>query len=525
MPKPSLYSPILISIFILFRSSHSFAGAIEAGSYKDANRTERFFADDVEEDTAIPSMHKILADPANTHAIQELKKVFTDLDDWSSSERLHLSRFIDIADYCNFLILRINYLSKNNLLLHAFILKNSSHDVQLVESANEVYLQSQKLTEKSTTDVSAGDKAYVSGKIFLNDATEALLQKRDDFLQKLEYMQMSNRDLRNLKREVISNISSKKEQQRSSNINSQIDEIKKHLQEKNKALISQENDLLKFNQQLQMVQLKFEMVQQRLKQTDKKIIELTRDLAGVSLEAYAKNKVIADHDEFIEELKNVVTDTRERLNLVQRIIQEKDNHIQELEKEVFGLQTVVSNETDPESITILKNDMSDLHAQLQAQFESSRSQIARLEQKMKDINDQYAEIKLLVKVKENEISQLRETAIVKDSKIKTFNKVFALKDNKLIELKGIVQIYKEKLTDTTSDLKSNEEKLIYLQTVIDDMARQFEKLAGINKIEGGGLSSEKKLDWLGPIETLTHHKILEKTIDEIKRLKNGSSIF
>ena len=267
------------------------------------------------------------------------------------------------------------------------------------------------------------------------------------------------------------------------------------------------------------------MFRQRLKQTDKRITELTRDLAGMSLEAYEKNKAIADRDEFIAELKNVLTDTKERLSLVQRIIQEKDKHVQKLKKQVSDLQTVVSKEADPASINILKNDMSDLQAKLQTQSESSRSQIALLEQKINDINAKYTELELLVKAKENEIFQLRETVIAKDNKIRNFNNIFTLKDNKLMELRGIVQIYKGKLTDTTSDLKSKEEKLIYLQTIIDDMTRQLDKRAGANQIGGEGLSSEKKLDWLGPIETLTHHKILEKTIGKIKRLRNEHGTF
>ena len=36
---------------------------------------------------------------------------------------------------------------------------------------------------------------------------------------------------------------------------------------------------------------------------DKKIVELTRDLAGMSLEVYEKNKAVSDRDKFIEELK------------------------------------------------------------------------------------------------------------------------------------------------------------------------------------------------------------------------------
>ena len=94
-----------------------------------------------------------------------------------------------------------------------------------------------------------------------------------------------------------------------------------------------------------------------------------------------------------------------------------------------------------------------------------------------------------------------------------------------MELKGVVQIYKGQLTDTTSDLKSKEEKLIYFQTIIDDMTQQLEEHVGVNQFEDEGLSSEKKLYWFDPIETLSRHKILEKTIDEIERLKNEHSTF
>ncbi len=107
--------------------------------------------------------------------------------------------------------------------------------------------------------------------------------------------------------------------------------------------------------QFEKVQLGLDVFRERLQETNGKVGNLVEDVASKSLDVYTQEKIVLAAHQEMGDLRSELEETKERLRLVQRIIQEKDDHIQTLEEEVSDIQSVVgSKDVNAEEISKLR---------------------------------------------------------------------------------------------------------------------------------------------------------------------------
>ncbi len=157
--------------------------------------------------------------------------------------------------------------------------------------------------------------------------------------------------------------------------------------------------------------------------TDKKIAELTHDLAGMSLDLYERQTLVRKKDERIIALEKNLKDIQGRLKLSQRLIDEKDKNIDALKKGVLDT-----------NLSLEPGDAGKIPA-------ADLVRIQDIERKFKSLKKQYTYLKKRMDIRDKEINQLY----------------------------GITDIYRWKLHETYADLQKKEERLDHLEQQLREL--------------------------------------------------------
>jgi hypothetical protein len=374
---------------------------------------------------------------AKTYLRQAISRFFSE----KRGEALQLLRLVDLVEYVDFLKSQSRSVSAGNEALLNFL---KIHNVTVPLLGQGITLPTFPID----------DTAFETTlkKLDFPRFTALFMEQKQLWTEYLENLQAVSKELRQLKAKTIASLASSKNDEHVNAVASQIQDIKSQMREKDKMIRLQQEGLAYLREELLTARGNFEQIQKKFQETDKKITDVTHQLAGMSLERYQRDKLLADKEARVNELETVIRDNGERWNLSQRIMQEKEERIRSLETQTLELQ---KNGPSTETTAIA--------SPADAQTESNSQKILALEEQMQNLNDKYLLIEARLQAKDQEIAKLQETVAVKENRLTDFERAFVSKDNKLIELNGIVQIYKGKLENAISSLREKEETLKRLE--------------------------------------------------------------
>jgi hypothetical protein len=414
----------------------------------------------------------LLNDTSNSQAKEKLQEIARDISDWSSAEKQSLLRFLELIEYINFLRDRQMYLENNNELLVQFILEQVNDNEPIRQELNRIQ---KSLNTAQPQDAMGSLKSLQSDNVLpINQLNEELARIKKDFLSYLEMLQDVNRQLRQEKGRVLKQqFSSRKPSFKTPIRREQIQDIRERLIEKDLFLKRQEENYSQLSQEMSSVHKQFQALQGQLQATDQKITDLTRELAGMSLAVFEKEKALADRENRMNVLAAELNEAQERLNLVQRIIHEKDDRIQTLEQEVTSIQktSIPSSPKDQDARDVgdIKENMIVMQEEWRSQALANSEKIAVLEAKLQGLAEKYQKVAGVIQEKELEITQLKGNVSNREETISRLQKIFLSKDQKIVELNGIVEIYKSKLSDALATLEEREGALQTIELKLQDV--------------------------------------------------------
>lgn len=406
----------------------------------------------------------LLLDPENKTAKDTLKKIGEEIYPSSDSRVYKIARFIDQIEYYTFLDIRYRGLTEENSRLSDFLKKKQEKFTgefsEKVKSLQEFQDKRAVVTPSIGVIGFSGDQ----GDIFdLEKVTSKLSEERQSLLKEIAFWESQNTQLRALRktvleREAVETVSAK-------NYKTELNEIQGRVEQKDNLLATQNQNLEYFKQELAQVRDNFNVLQDRFKSTDQKINELTGKIADLSMVIIEKNKIIDEKSDAAQLLQRQVSEAGEKLNLVQRIIQEKDDRIAALESEMTQVRgNLKSNDNlDGSQVAQLKSDLKDFEGQFKSQMEKSRERIIGLEIQFMDMTRKYDVLSADILSKEAQIATLRIESKKKEDFIKQYRSAFYATDHKANELVGIVDIYRSKLAETKQQLTAKEAELRLLK--------------------------------------------------------------
>ena len=328
-----------------------------------------------------------LLDPNNQIAKETLQKIAAEKARLGSSG-LKILRFIDQVEYIDFLTARYQGLTEENSRLLEFLRnnKNLSGDAALQEKFHTVEKQ---IAEKPSALPRVGLIGFAgeeSQTLNLDNLISQLVQERANLAKEVGFWEEQNNQLRHFRKTVLSQSSSINPLAEAGKVKSQLEEVNQRVVEKDQLLTVQQDNIDYFKNELTRVRDDFTALQENFRATDIKIVELTNKIAALSVEIFEKNKMIGEKDERAANLQNDLNMANEKFNLVQRIIKEKDDRIAALETEMGQLHNnLASGQPSGFQVTQLQGDLKDFEAEFKDQISKSRERLASLESQYTDL--------------------------------------------------------------------------------------------------------------------------------------------
>ena len=357
----------------------------------------------------------LLLDGNNAFAKNYLQKIYQKSNIGDAQERYRLTYFLELVDYCQFLNGRIQNLITSNQDLIQFILqhqrdKNEIDQVKMIQAELSAHDKWLGPPEASLT-------APISDELNMEKLTDALLQQKRNFLDELGSLQKMNDQLRSIRIKLIEKILTKPDPKTLQETTQYIKEIETQLTEKTKNLAHEEQKHSTVMEELNNVRKDFAGLQNRINETDKKVVGLTRDLAGMSLDLYEKEGLLTKKEERIAVLENELKDIQERFKLSQRLINQREQTPREnFSGEIYPIEKSLLSERR-------ENDF--------RQFETSQAKIQKLEDNFRNLKQEYLRLK----------------------------KHMDIRDREMARVYGMLDIYKWKFHETYAELQNHDERL------------------------------------------------------------------
>ena len=428
---------------------------------------------------AIEQFSKVLIlDNTNGVAREYLRNIAKDKDFWPGGYNLPLLRFVELTEYNDFLKSRIIFLNTNNAMLTNFVLTRGEYDPAVIKEAREIENVIKARFPNPETGTRHTAPEFLKTPADITAYTQALLDDKIELIEALEELQAFNRQLRTVKRDVISHIGDERKKEQVARIDGRIEMIHVALAAKDEVIEKQTKQYDELNAELKKVNGEFSQVQSRLKDAEKKIVGLTKDLAGMSLDSMEKSKLLAQKDSRMSDLEKDLIESRERLGLVQRIIREKDDHILVLEEELAGIENRLEGQDDLARAAV---------ENLSQQTKGGMSKIDELEKQVALLNDRYKQAEKDMRSRDDKIKELEKAVTRKDGALSRYKSAFLNRDQEVSKLNGIVQIYRSRLIETATDLKVKSEAVDRLQKQMNDLDLRLQdvKLEDTNESKAG----------------------------------------
>ena len=223
------------------------------------------------------------------------------------------------------------------------------------------------------------------------------------------------------------------------------------------------NDIKTLRVELSALHRRFDELTKRINLADQKAQKLTEDLTAKTLELFEKDEIIERQKQNLMTLEQKLDDIQERFTLSQRLIQEKNNQLQQLEVGQTKKETRRQEKGDQLTLEGLQAQIKQLQDQLNEQISSSKSRMSVLERLLMEQEKRMAEYAIELKSKGEKVDQLTGLVFEKSKEISGLNAVLQSKDQKLLELDGIIEIYKGKLSESNRILREKVDQIKVLE--------------------------------------------------------------
>lgn len=371
---------------------------------------------------------------------------------------------------------------------HTHIAKDSSltEQVQGIEISQRDRIIA--LPSVGTVGFASDDSKIVD----LDDLVLSLTKERQPIIREIGFWKSQNDQLRELRRVILSRNRRTTTDLVANNYKSQLDEIQDRMNQKNDLLAIQQQNIQYFQVELLSVRESFDQLQERFKNTDLKISELTKQIADMSMEAFEKDKVLAQRDDYAAELQQKVNEANEKMNLVQRIIREKDERIVSLEKEMSRIQRMVNSGdiSATKEIARFKSDFKEFESQFKLQMEKSRDRIIGLEIQLADLSQKHQFLLTDIQMKNSQIALLTANLEKRSIAAVQYREAFLTTNQEVNKLIGMVDIYRTKLVEAKQNLISKEAELHRLN-------EQKSKAGPSIHLSKESVLEQNNLGWLG----------------------------
>lgn len=463
----------------------------------------------------------LLADPNNTSAQAQLTDLGTDRKLLSPQQRLQLTRFLDLISYLNFTDKSIHQLRTKNAEIMQFIQDNDPKSRILPEAGRIGFAREMELPGSHMTNyMSFLQDADLKTNFKLDIINERLQTAKDEDVGYLKELQELHTRLWALKQQILVNAAAQKQAQMASKFTHQIEDLNNELSSKNRQLQQQQQTMNDLSNQLGDIHAKFADLQSRFLKAEYKTKTAQQGLAGATLEVYEKDRLLADQISQAKMLENQLIDAGERLTLVQRIMNEKDNLAKSLEDKLNGIQ--LEGSTDKIALNIGTAAGPDIHAPADREADSA-DQMTALEAEIRALHRQYQNTVQDLRHKNDVISELQGSISSQNITIAELQSAFISKDLKITELSGVIDIYKYKLAETFRTLAETkkilndlEKKMQYLEITTDDYNR-----------DTGSRREPKQAEEITAADTvlpLTQHEIFIRAKSDIIRLIDAQKL-
>lgn len=407
----------------------------------------------------------LLLDPANQTARKSLKELAGSLPVTEEISGPRILRFLDQLEYLQFLNERYKSIANENTRLRDFLGQQSALSPDLKLQAQNIEGEAQKrLSQFMVYDPTAGVPVTNDQAVKLSEITNQLNEKKKYLLTEIDFWEGQNRQLRAIRNSAM-------EQgmigEAAKKLSTQIEAVQERLGDKDKLLFAQRQNTEYFQKELAAMRDNFNLMQDKLKNTDERVASLTKQIADMSMEIIEKDKTLSAKDLMAKGLEQQLTEAQEKLNLVQRIMQEKDDRIALLEKDMSQVQNqMAAAGSDPGTMAAIKSNLQGFQSEMKKEMEKSREKIIDLQTQLIQLSSDYQALNQIIEARNAEIVLLNSSLKSKDVAVKQYRQAFLANTEKLSQMDAIVELYRGRLLDTQATLKAKNDELIRLQATL-----------------------------------------------------------
>jgi len=397
-----------------------------------------------------PLIKALLLEPDAAVARQELQRLASSLRLLSPTQQFQVKRFLELSEYLQFLYARLSYVRQKNREIYDVLSKENILSAA-VQKTLQVFAPK---SEQEATLPLALSSLLGRKNVPFEEYNRALLSQKDSVFLSLNEGLSTNRELRRISSELVTH---RKEQldRIASPANNAVPDSHIKITPGSQGVAADNASWVQ--QDVITLRSHLELLQTRLQTAENRLAELTKNIAGMSLELYEKNKIVDNKDQQLSRMVVSLSEAEARLTLVQRIMQEKDNQIRTLETEISKIQQDIESGSARQEMRTLVQD------ELKFQGEAQQKQITELGQQFDALQSKHVLLENELKIKSEELAKLQDVVSNNENLIKRYELIVVSKDEKLLELNGILQLYKGRLDDTCAILKEAEDRIKTLQ--------------------------------------------------------------
>ena len=449
--------------------------------------------------------------PSNQVARKNLRSLVEKKDFESKSVKLQILRFVELSDYITFLRERIQKLeTENKESIQSLLQEARGHDPRqgdIKEIRRQIENQSVTLIPvPEEIQREYWDRAAKLVRInkYFTDVKESLVSRFSFALSAYER-------LNTLKSQLAQTATEDQRQQQVEHYEGQLTAAKRELVSRDEVLKQQETAMRSLKGDLAKVRADFDQLHSRLEGTSQKIRDLTDKLADMSMQVYEKDALLAQKNGFNGQLTAELNDAKERWELVQKIIQEKDGQIKNLEEKINEFNTRgASAMAGDQKMGNLSENLAALQTKMEKAEKTNHEMISSLRKELALLQEQYTQLDKTAQEKDAFIERLKTDVVTRDRKLANIVGFFNAYDQDIAQLNGVVEIYRGKLSATHALLTDRDQKVQNLEKQVVELKEKFNKLqqTRVNVVP------------LIPLGLMGEAEVLQRTKNNLGRLQS-----
>lgn len=422
----------------------------------------------------------------------------------SKSVKLQIFRLVELAEYITFLKDRLQRLERQNLENIQYLLAQTTESEPVKEEIRA--LERKRAGDKSSLIVQPVEiqRANADRRSTVNTVNTYFLAVKESLLSKFSLALSISERLNVLRAQVVKSTADKQRRELASGYESRLTAIKRQVVHRDKILENQEKQVRLLQKELASVRADFTYLHSKMNGNSEKLGEVTDKVTAMSLQVYEKDALLAERSGLITQLQNDLNDAKQRWELVQKIIQEKDIQIKELEQRSSGLAGDISRTPASDGggkMKTLQANLTILQKKMDEQEALNHQTIGALRKEFALLQEQYVQLEKDSGVKDTEIGRLHKVISVKNKKLNDVAQFFDAYDKDIVQLNGVLEIYRGKLNEAHMSLTGKDQKLEELEKEVNVLKQQGrgqvlrESQVGMisNRIDAGDLKESDVL--------------------------------